>query len=108
TIATLGSITKASEYLHTSQPSLSVQLKKLEDSLGLKLFNKLGNKLFLNDNGQLLFNYTKQIFSLIEDAENKLLFCKETVSGSIFIGGSNTPGAYILPKIIGKFKAIYP
>lgn len=108
TVASLGSMARASEQAHISQPALSIQIKKLEDALGLKLFNKVGNRLMLNENGEILLSYTKQIFELVQEAENKLVARKGSISGQINIGGSNTAGSYILPKIIGKFKQIHP
>ncbi len=108
TVASLGSMTKASEQMHISQPALSIQIKKLEDGLGLKLFNKIGTRLILNENGEILFNYTKQIFQLVQEASNQLTDRKLTISGQITIGGSNTAGSYLLPRIIGSFKQLYP
>ncbi len=108
TVASLGSMTKASEHMHISQPALSIQIKKLEDGLGLKLFNKIGTRLILNENGEILFHYTKQIFQLVQEASNQLTDRKLTISGQITIGGSNTAGSYLLPRIIGAFKQLYP
>lgn len=108
TVATLGSITKASEQMHISQPALSIQIKKLEDALGLKLFDKISNRLVLNENGEILFGYTKQIFDLVQEASNQLTDRKLTISGQVTIGGSNTAGSYLLPGIIGTFKHLYP
>lgn len=108
TVASLGSMTKASEQMHISQPALSIQIKKLEDGLGLKLFNKQGTRLVLNQNGEILFHYTKQIFNLVQEASNQLSDRKLTISGQITIGGSNTAGSYLLPYIIGAFKKNHP
>ncbi|MGL4799380.1 MAG: LysR family transcriptional regulator [Cellulosilyticaceae bacterium] len=102
------SFTKASEILHITQPALSIQIKKLEEGLGMKLFDKTGNKIQLNANGTLLLSYTKQIFELIDEATHKLVDESQLIQGEINIGGSNTPGTYILPKIIGRFKEKYP
>ncbi len=108
TIAALGSMTKASEEMHISQPALSIQIKKLEDNLGLRLFDKQGTRLVLNENGKTLFHYTQQIFNLVQEASNQLANRKLTVSGEVTIGGSNTAGSYLLPDIIGAFKQLYP
>ena len=107
-VAMYQSYTKASELLHISQPALSIQIKKLEEELNLKLFDKVGNKVVLNENGQILFTYTQKILGLVEEAEGILINKRAYIGGSISIGGSNTPGAYILPHIIGIFKKEYP
>ncbi|MGL4344544.1 MAG: LysR family transcriptional regulator [Cellulosilyticaceae bacterium] len=108
TVACSSSLTKASEVLHISQPALSIQIKKLEESLDLKLFDKIGNKLVLNQNGKTLLHYTQQIFSLLDEAQEKLSTHREHFAGEITLGGSNTPGTYILPQILGNFKCDYP
>lgn len=99
---------KAANTLYISQPAVSMQIKKLESDLGIKLFDKIGKKLHLNTNGKMLFEYTKQIFSLIEEAESSLQKQKNVVSGVIEMGCSSTPGTYILPYILGEFKEKYP
>lgn len=108
TVAEYESFTKASEVLHISQPALSIQIKKLEESLKLKLFDKVGNKITLNENGKILFTYTQKIFNIVKDAEATLLNKQTEISGVVNIGGSNTPGTYLLPQIIGHFKNDYP
>lgn len=108
TVATYQSYTKAAAELHISQPALSMQVKKLEDNLDTKLFDKIGNRIVLNQNGHVLFDYTQQIFDLIKQAENKFQTMNGVISGELSIGGSNTPGTYMLPKIIGIFKKQYP
>jgi DNA-binding transcriptional LysR family regulator len=108
TLATEQSYTKAANSLFISQPALSMQIKKFEDEIGVKLFDKVGNKNVLNDNGKLLFEYTQKIFTTIEEAEYQLLKKADSISGTVNIGGSNTSGTYILPKIIGAFKSLYP
>lgn len=108
TVAQYESYKKASEVLHISQPALSVQVKKLEEQIGLKLFNKIGNKIYLNDNGIMLQEYTKRIFAIVDELESNILDTKEFIGGTLSIGGSNTPGTYILPEVIGEFKKQYP
>lgn len=107
-VALMESYTKAAERLHISQPALSMQVKKLEQTLDMKLFDKTGNKIALNLNGKILYQYTTQIFELVEQAEHELMNQKGFVGGELNIGGSNTPGTYMLPKIIGQFKNLYP
>jgi len=108
TVAKYESYTRAATHLHLSQPALSMQVKKLEDTLDLKLFDKIGNKIVLNTNGQKLYHYTQQIFELITQAEHEFHSINGFIGGELFIGGSNTPGTYIMPKLIGQFKQLYP
>lgn len=107
-VAKYESYKQAAIELHISQPALSIQIKKLENQIGLKLFDKIGNRIVLNGNGVMLKSYTDKIFSIIEELENTILDTNQYVGGTLNIGGSNTPGTYILPSILGSFKELYP
>ena len=64
TVANLGSLRKASEKLRVSQPSISAQLRSLQQALGEKLFQRRGRNLVLTEMGQLVHGYAEAIFSL--------------------------------------------
>lgn len=108
TVAKYESYKKASEVLHISQPALSVQIKKLEGQIGLKLFQKVGNRICLSENGIMLQEYTGRIFEIIDELEHNISDKQNYISGTLNMGGSNTPGTYILPDLIGEFKKLYP
>src|ERR1700726_1716512 len=63
-VAKEGSLRQASEVLHVSQPSISAQLKQLEESLGAPLFTRTTRRLILTDTGQKVLEYAEEIFSL--------------------------------------------
>jgi LysR family transcriptional activator of nhaA len=63
TVARKGGVRKAAEELHVSQPSISAQLRLLEESLAQKLFRRSGRNLVLTETGQLVLNYADEIFS---------------------------------------------
>lgn len=107
-VAKYTSFKRAAELLHISQPALSIQIKKLENQINAKLFYKVGNKMYLSECGIKLYNYTKRIFTIVEEMENSILNQNETIGGTINIGGSNTPGTYLLPVAIGEFRKLYP
>lgn len=71
-IAKEGSIQKASKILHLTQPTLSEQLKNLEEYLGIKLFERRNRKLVLNDAGKKALDYANQIFSLGKELEKSV------------------------------------
>ncbi|MCX7826682.1 MAG: LysR family transcriptional regulator, partial [Verrucomicrobiae bacterium] len=64
TVAKEGSLKKAAEKLHVSQPSISAQIAALEEALGEPLFRRSGRNKVLTDAGQIAFNYAEEIFSL--------------------------------------------
>ncbi len=106
--ASAKNLTEAANSLYLTQPALSMQIKKFEQNLGIKLFDRVGNRNVLNENGQLLYGYTQQIFTLMDEASYALQRNKDLITGQLVIGGSNTSGTYILPKMIGIFKRLYP
>jgi len=108
TLATQLSFSKAASLLFISQPAVSMQLKKLQDDLGIKLFDKIGKNINLNENGKILFEYTERIFSLVEEAENHLYSSNDVIRGTVHLGSSNTPAAYIIPRLLGEYMEIYP
>jgi len=64
TVAKEGSITRACEKLHLAQPTISGQLKKLENALGEKLYQRVGRDLVLTDVGQMVYRYADEMFAI--------------------------------------------
>src|SRR5581483_8757929 len=64
TVARLGSVTRATEELYLAQPTISAQLRALEESLGEKLFTRVGRNIVLTEMGRVVFRYADEIFSL--------------------------------------------
>lgn len=102
------SFSRAAEELYTSQPSVSTQIKRLEEYLDISLFEQLGKKIILTEAGTTLFLYSQTIFSLIDEGVEAIEELKGCRKGRLLIGASTTPGIYLLPKILGDFKSIYP
>lgn len=68
----LNGVTKAAKYLNTSQPSMSAQLRTLENQLKQKLFIKHGRNLVLSEDGQQVFNYCRKMFEVADELDNHL------------------------------------
>ena len=64
TVAREGSVTKAADKLHLAQPTISGQLRKLEKSLGEKLYERVGRDIVLTEMGQVVYRYADEIFSI--------------------------------------------
>jgi DNA-binding transcriptional LysR family regulator len=107
-VATNLSFSKTATQLHISQPAISMQIKKLEDDLGMPLFDRLGRNIYLNGHGKLLYEYTNKIFDLVEEAENKIQEMEDKIWGSLFIGCSNAPSIYVMPEIVSQYKSLFP
>jgi DNA-binding transcriptional LysR family regulator len=100
--------TRAAEELYLSQSTVSIQVKKLEEELGIELLEQLGKKIYLTQAGVSLLSYASRIFTLATEAEFTIQELKGIRSGRLVIGASTTPGIYFLPAIIGSFQTIYP
>ncbi len=64
--------------------------------------------MYLSETGVILYEYTKKIFSMVDEMKNTIASKSEKIGGTINLGGSNTPGTYILPAVIGEMKKLYP
>lgn len=99
----------AAKELLVSQPTVSAQMKSLEESLGLQLFKRknktMGN---LTDAGQILYNYSNQIVSLVEEAEETLKHYKQGRFGSLSLVTSHTFCSWFLPSLLENYKQKYP
>lgn len=102
------SFSKAAEELLLSQPTVSMQIKKLESELGLTLFDRFGRNIHLTRDGQFVFSYTEKIFNTVKELEDQIAIQKGQIIGNIHIGSSNTPGVHIIPHLLGIFKQSYP
>lgn len=94
--------------LHMSQPSVSLQIRQLEESLDTKLFNRTTKKVYLTPAGELLFNSAKNILKQVNDTKKEIKQLEQSVHGNLLIGASLTIGEYILPYLFGEFKRKYP
>lgn len=108
TVARLGSFTRAAGDLNISQPAVSIQVKELERSLDTTLLIRMRSGVSLTDTGETVFDYTRRIFTLADEMTNAIQDLTGLESGRLTIGSSSTPGEYILPLAIGKFRERYP
>jgi len=100
--------TRAGEELNLSQPSVSVRIRQLETQLSVKLFEQLGKKVALTDAGQLLVPYARRVLTAVEDAHHAIDELQGLERGSLRIGASTTPGMYLVPQVVARFKQRYP
>jgi DNA-binding transcriptional LysR family regulator len=102
------SITQTAKKMHLSQPSVSIQIKDLEDSLNVKLFERINRRISLTDAGQVFFAYSEKLLSLIEEIDAVMSEFSSGDAGKLVLGTSATVGIYVLPKLLGEFKELYP
>src|SRR3954467_6402949 len=102
------SFTKAAETLFMTQPAVTVQIKQFEEHLNARLFDRAQGKISLTPAGQLAFEYAERILGLSAELGTRLREMNGQVAGPLLIGASMTVGEYVLPQLIGKFKARFP
>jgi DNA-binding transcriptional LysR family regulator len=102
------SFTRAAEELALTQPAVSVQVKALEESLGTDLFDRAGRQVTLTEAGESLIEYARRILGLLEEARSVIDDLHELRRGRVSISTVTTPGAYVLPPLLGAFQALYP
>lgn len=106
-IAEEKNITAAASRLHMSQPPLSIQLKQMEDELGVRLVERNGKRLELTDKGTVLYRHALNIVHAFEEAKNEIQETDEGRKGSLAIG-INTLSVPEFPEWIESFHSIYP
>lgn len=92
------SITGAAESLHLSQPTLSRQLKEMEEELGKQLMIRGNRRIILTEEGMLLRKRAEEIMELVRKTENEISQSDEVIAGDITIGAGETDGVRILAK----------
>jgi LysR family transcriptional regulator, transcriptional activator of the cysJI operon len=97
------SFRKAAEHLLLTQPAVTLQIKALEDSLGVRLFDRSARGISLTAQGKLLLPYAEKLAELAAQAERELGAAEGTVSGDLSIGVSTTIAQYVLPWLLGAF-----
>ena len=107
-IASENSFTRAAEILFISQPSLSKQVKLLENRLGILLINRESNKISLTEAGKLFLQYSERILALCEESCRALNDLKNGDRGSLTVGASQTIGTYLMPRVLALFAQHYP
>ena len=107
-VAKAGNISRAAKELYISQPAISKSISKLEDSLNTVLFTRNSRGVQLTDEGQVLFEHTRDAFEELAKGEQELKRIREFNMGHIRIGVSNTLCRFIMVKYLKGFIEQYP
>ena len=106
-IARNGSFTEAAEELHLTQPTLSMQVKKLTSIIGMPLFEQVGRRIALTGVGEELLKTCKTVFGALDDFQMTVSDIKGVKKGNLRISGVTT-AEYFAPRILGDFCKKYP
>ena len=99
--------TRAAEELHLTQPAVSMQVKQLEDQLGVALFEQLGKRIHLTDAGREVLGYARSITQQLDELEGVLNRMKGLGGGRLRISVATTAN-YFIPTLLGTFSRRFP
>src|SRR6202158_96396 len=107
-VAETGSFSRAAEHSHVSQPSLSQQIMKLEDELGVRLFDRLGRSVRLTDVGKTFLPRARSVLRELEAAKGDVVERKESIGGPVSVGVIPTGAPSFLPPQLTSFSRNFP
>lgn len=106
-VARHSSFTRAAEEVHMAQPTVSVQMKKLAETIGLPLFEMVGKKVQMTAAGRELYVACQDIFLRLEEVEERIARLRKPGGGSLRIAVSTT-AKYFAPRMVAKFWERFP
>lgn len=106
-IARLGSFTRASEELFLTQPTVSMQIKKLSEAVGVPLLEQVGKKMRLTTDGQELALATREIFDILDRYTMSVAERQGLKQGHLSLMAITT-ASYFAPRLLGEFARLYP
>ena len=106
-IARLGSFTRAAEELYLTQPTVSMQMKKLTDIVGVPLIEQIGKKTQLTDAGRDLAHACREVFAVMDRFTMSVAERQGLKKGRLALMAVTT-ASYFAPRLLGEFSHIYP
>jgi DNA-binding transcriptional LysR family regulator len=105
--ARLGCFARAAEELHLAQPTVSVQMKKLSETVGFPLFEQVGKRIFLTDAGQRVYAGCNDLFRALSSLEDRLTEMRSMDSGQLQLAVTSSAKNFA-PRLLGAFIQRYP
>lgn len=102
------SFSRAADALEITQPAVSIQVQELEKSLGVTLFHRRPGGLRVTEVGETVYAYAQQIFALSSRMLETVQEIFDLKTGHLRLGASTTPGEFVLPLAVGRFRQLYP
>lgn len=102
------SFTKAAEVLFMTQPAVTFQIKQLEEHFNTRLFDRGHGKITLTPAGELVLDYARNILGMSAELDVRVAEMTGEIGGPLLVGASTTIAEFMLPRILGEFKSLYP
>ena len=103
-----GNISHAAQRLDIAQPALSRQMKRLETSLGVQLFERGSRRIRLTDAGRVMYSRVEHILGMVDGTVREITEIGSGIAGSVRLGTITTSGALLLPELNSEFHSRYP
>jgi DNA-binding transcriptional LysR family regulator len=100
--ARLGSFARAAQELHMAPPTVSVQIKKLSETVGFPLFEQVGKRVYLTDAGKRVYGGCDDVFRALSGLEERLIEMRGLASGHLRLAATST-AKYFAPRLLGAF-----
>lgn len=107
-VAEKKSFSEAAKILFVTQPTITSQIKALEEELNTKLFERTTKKVEMTQSAVILYKYAREIIRLSDSAQKEIVEIEDIMHGDLSMGCSLTVGEYILPLYLKKFTDLYP
>ena len=107
-VARHGSVSRAAQELHLSQPAVSKQLAGLEQELSVRLFSRTPKAMRLTEAGAVLLSYSERLFALENEAERAMEEVRGSRRGTLAVGASTTVANYLFPRYLSEFSERFP
>ena len=107
-VARLGNFTRAAQILNMTQPAVTLQIKSLEQDLGIALFDRTGKTISLTAAGQILLASAEEMERISKACLQEINNLKAELCGELTVACSTTLGQYVLPVVFGRFAKANP
>ncbi|GEQ06525.1 LysR family transcriptional regulator [Staphylococcus gallinarum] len=108
TVAKEESITRAANSLHITQPTLSRQIKDLEEELGVKLFTRSNHHIHITEAGVLLKQRAQELLDMSQKLQDEFKYIDKQIEGNVYVGCGETIGIQIIAEIFKEIQQEYP
>ncbi|MCL4424863.1 MAG: selenium metabolism-associated LysR family transcriptional regulator [Firmicutes bacterium] len=102
------SFSRAAEALFLTQPTVSQQVQALERDFGVRLFDRIGRRVFLTRQGEIMYKYAGWILAALDEARRLINDSTGLPHGQLRLGASLLVGTHVLPPVLGRMKSQYP
>ena len=107
-VARQKSFSRAAEKLYRTQPAISAQIRSLEQECGQRLFDRLGRRIFLTPQGEVLLEYGEKLVAMHRETLQRVREAHGKAAGKLAVGANEATCLYVLPQVFAEFRRKHP